>query len=248
MMSPMALTTGKNIISFSGGKDSTALLLMMIDRGIRIDDILYVDTTKEFPDMEEHIKRIGGYIQPLKITRLSFDFDYYFSEIMRIKGKYKGIKGYGWPSPLKRWCTTFKLKSMRDYIKDKYGGKSIINNFVGIAYDEAHRMNKKKLKKGERVIRPLVHWGIKEADALEYCYEKGFDWNGLYNHFPRVSCYCCPLKSLTDLKALYLHYPELWENMVRMDADSIFRFRRDYSLKDLSEMFAVYKDQLSNGL
>ena len=45
-----------NIVSFSGGKDSTAMLLMMIDKGITVDRIICVDTTKEFPQMYEHIK------------------------------------------------------------------------------------------------------------------------------------------------------------------------------------------------
>lgn len=42
-----------NIVSFSGGKDSTALLLMMLERGMRVDDIVCVDMGKEFPQMYE---------------------------------------------------------------------------------------------------------------------------------------------------------------------------------------------------
>ena len=36
-----------NIVSFSGGKDSTALLLMMLERGMRVDDIVCVDMGKD---------------------------------------------------------------------------------------------------------------------------------------------------------------------------------------------------------
>lgn len=32
----------KSIVSFSGGKDSTALLLMMLERGMKVDYILFV--------------------------------------------------------------------------------------------------------------------------------------------------------------------------------------------------------------
>ena len=41
----------KHIVHFSGGKDSTAMLLMMIAKGIHIDDIIFCDTGMEFPEM-----------------------------------------------------------------------------------------------------------------------------------------------------------------------------------------------------
>lgn len=45
----------KHIVSFSGGKDSTAMLLKMIENNMQIDDIIFLDTTVEFPEMYEHI-------------------------------------------------------------------------------------------------------------------------------------------------------------------------------------------------
>jgi len=42
-------------VSLSGGKDSTALLLLMIERGMPIDMVLFADTGMEFPEMYAHI-------------------------------------------------------------------------------------------------------------------------------------------------------------------------------------------------
>ena len=47
----------KHIVSFSGGKDSTAMLLKMIEKGMPIDEIIFCDTTAEFPEMYDHIKK-----------------------------------------------------------------------------------------------------------------------------------------------------------------------------------------------
>ena len=48
----------KNIVSFSGGKDSTAMLLIMVEQGIPIDEIVFCDTEKEFPQMYDHIQKV----------------------------------------------------------------------------------------------------------------------------------------------------------------------------------------------
>ena len=46
-------------VSLSGGKDSTAMLLLMIERDMPIDMVLSADTGMEFPEMYEHLCQIG---------------------------------------------------------------------------------------------------------------------------------------------------------------------------------------------
>ena len=52
----------KHIINFSGGKDSTALLFMMIEKSMRVDEVIYCNTGLEFPEMERHIKKVKSMI------------------------------------------------------------------------------------------------------------------------------------------------------------------------------------------
>ena len=42
-------------VSLSGGKDSSAMLLLMIERDMPIDMVLSADTGMEFPEMYEHL-------------------------------------------------------------------------------------------------------------------------------------------------------------------------------------------------
>ena len=51
------------IVQFSGGKDSTCLLLMMLEKGMQVDEIICCDTGKEFPQMYDHIKKVDQYIK-----------------------------------------------------------------------------------------------------------------------------------------------------------------------------------------
>lgn len=49
-------------VSLSGGKDSTAMLLLMIERGLPINTVLWADTDMEFPEMYDHISKVDDYL------------------------------------------------------------------------------------------------------------------------------------------------------------------------------------------
>ena len=57
----------KHIVSLSGGKDSTAMLLMMLEKNMQIDDIVFCDTGVEFPQMYRHLDKLQKHINK-KIT------------------------------------------------------------------------------------------------------------------------------------------------------------------------------------
>ena len=217
-----------NIVSFSGGKDSTAMLLMMLDRNIPIDKIICVDMTKEFPQMYDYIRRVEEYIQ-LPITIIPIEFDYWFSKYTKKRGKWTDHRGYGWPDYQFRWCTGLKVKAIQKYIKELPSHKM----FIGIAYCEKNRVNKWETNKAY----PLIEWKITSQEALQYCYSHGFNWGGLYEKFHRVSCYCCPLQRISELRIIYNDYPDLWQKMQDMDNKSWRQFRSDYSLDDLMLKF-----------
>ena len=219
----------KNIVSFSGGKDSTAMLLKMIENNMPIDDIVFLDTGKEFPQMYQHIKKVGKYIKrPITILKPEKSFDYLMFEHIKTKGKNKGKKGYGWARSNCRWCTSnLKNQTIKKYLK-KYEKEGYIE-YVGIAYDEIKRKKDK--------CYPLIDWKMTEKDCLEYCYSKGFDWGGLYEDFNRVSCFCCPLKRINEYRILYKKYPKLWQQIKEMDNKAYNKFTKNYSVRELEDKF-----------
>lgn len=73
----------------------TGLLLKMLEKDMQIDEIVFCDTTMEFPTMYNHIKKVGKYIDR-KITRISeHSFEYWMFEHIKTKSKNKGKCGYG---------------------------------------------------------------------------------------------------------------------------------------------------------
>lgn len=69
------------IASFSGGKDSTAMVLRLIELGEPLDEVMYCDTTMEFPGMLRHVEKVKKVIEGagVKFTtlRAEHDFKYY---------------------------------------------------------------------------------------------------------------------------------------------------------------------------
>lgn len=247
------------VVSFSGGKDSTAMLLRMIELNEQIDEIIYCNTFKEFPDMQEHIKQIQSYVMDLgyKFTILQADttFDYLMFDYapQRTNEDLKKHKGYSWPGPRMRWCTgRLKTDVISKYLTPIRSSYNLIT-CIGIAINELERVERKTLQKPNNRY-PLLEWGWNEEQCLQYCYNKGYTWNNLYELFresehicPRVSCWCCPLQNLSSLRILRKNFPELWQELLEMETKTWRNFRKDYSVQELDIRFAFEEEKLQQG-
>lgn len=232
----------KHIVQFSGGKDSTCMLLMMLERGMQVDEIIFCDTGMEFPGMYQHIEEVRKYIKQygkdITVLKAEHSYEWYMFEKVITRGKTAGEVGYGWPAMNNRWCTRLlKVEPTKNYLKSKD-----VITYIGIASDEP-----KRHFESDAIKHPLYEWGISEKMALSYCRERGFSWGGLYDRFRRVSCWCCPLQGFDSLRILYHEFPDLWDRLKQMDEralkspktgyDTGAPFRRDYSVKEIEERF-----------
>lgn len=233
------------VVSLSGGKDSTAMLLLLLEKGVDFHSVIFADTGWEFPEMYAHLDKLEQ-ITGVPIVRLSppRPFDYWLLErpVIGRKGENKGKiyrTGNGWPSPMRRWCTREKISVVNKYLDAIENPVSL----VGIAADEAHRV---KVNAKYPCEYPLIGWDITEADALEICQRHGFDWGGLYGVFKRVSCYCCPLQRIGDLRKLRRFYPKLWDDMLAKDREisQNIGFLGYRTVQDLEAQFAEEDRQL----
>lgn len=241
------------VVSFSGGKDSTAMLLRMLENGNKIDEVVRCDTGKEFPAMYRHIDKVKSLVESkgIKFTTLKSEksFDYYMFEHKpkRRNPNLIGNVGLSWAGSRARWCTS-KLKTdiFTKYFSSLKKQYRVIR-CIGIAADEGYRL-KRAHNQSENHRHPLIEWGWDERQCLEYCYSQGFDWDGLYKHFKRVSCWCCPLTPLSELRILRKHFPDLWEELRNMDNRTWRKFKADYSVEELDKRFAFEEERLKNGL
>lgn len=241
------------VVNFSGVKDSTALLLRMLELGLQIDEVVCCDTYKEFPAMYRHIEKIKKLVEnaDIKFTLLrnekSFDYLMFEHPVKRKNKELEGFLGYSWAGNSSRWCTSkLKIDVINRYfsrLKKEYN----VIQVVGIAADEEYRLVRENNTQ-ENQKHLLVEWGWTEKDCLQYCYSKGYDWEGLYELFERVSCWCCPLQPLEELRKLRKHFPDLWEELKDMDARTWRKFKPDYTVEQLDIRFTFEDERINAGL
>lgn len=219
-------------VSLSGGKDSIALLLLMIEKGMPIDAVITADTGMEFPEMYAHLEKLDRYLyreRGLHITTLRHPEGFEWLMFEEPKQKATSIErrlaegvplyGNGWPGVKVRWCTGQLKTHLINKEVNRLKGKYHTVHYVGIAADEPNRI------KDERY--PLVEWGITEEETLQICYDRGYDWGGLYEIYHRCSCWCCPFQRIDELRKLRRHHPDLWERLRGMDRRASEQFGRN---------------------
>lgn len=238
-------------VSLSGGKDSTAMLLLMIERDMPVDCVISADTGMEFPEMYDHLTKLDDFLcreRGIHITPLRHPKGFEYMMFDEPKQKRSSLEnrtryglplcGNGWPGIRVRWCTgQLKTHLINKEVNRLKKEKNALH-YVGIAADEAQRC------KGERY--PLVEWGITEAQALQICRDRGFDFGGLYHIYRRASCWCCPFQRISELRQLRRHHPELWARLREMDlrakaqfGDSpLGEFKKGWSVEGLEHRFA----------
>lgn len=121
-------------VSFSGGKDSTVVSELVM-RALGSQQILhlYGDTTLEFPESAEYVKRFKAE-HPKTLVVTSKNKDKNFDELCEQLGP---------PSRVMRWCCTiFKTGAIQRKIQTLFKNKKRILTFYGIRRSESASRSK----------------------------------------------------------------------------------------------------------
>lgn len=197
----------RNIISFSGGKDST-VVATLVKEALGDTPLFFADTTIELPDTYEYIERFPKENDFDLITEKSpNDF---FEMCRKLEP----------PSHMMRWCcTVFKAYPVNKFLNS---GKQKMLTFDGIRKAESSvraryprlHMNKKIVR--QLVARPVFSWST--MAIWMYMLRKGLDFNNAYRKgYSRVGCYVCPFNSPYDDILTKHFYPGLsaeWEDLL----------------------------------
>ena len=85
--------------------------------------------------------------------------------------------------------------------------------YVGLATDEQDRL----MRLQEKQISLLEQYACSESEAWELCHRYGL-LSPVYDFTDRNGCWFCPNAKLPELRHLYDHHPDLWREMLALQA------------------------------
>ncbi len=210
----------KYIASCSGGKDSVAMVLKLVEQNYPLDCVVFIDLGMEFQSIYNVWNKLCSFLDTHNIPHkhIKIDFTYYATQKEVIERKDGSHLGYGWCGGICRWGTALKRQELQKFYKS-FTDETIVE-YVGIASDEKKRITVKRANTVK--LYPLVHWGMTENDCLVYCYKHGYDWKendvSLYDVLDRVSCFCCTNKNQAECKAMIEKLPEYWNRIKDLES------------------------------
>ena len=243
---PSRFTVGKSdrdvlqVLSFGGGVQSTAMLLMIKDGMLpRPDVIVHADTGAE---REETLTLIETYVKPL-CESLDIPFIITESHLGRLDDYYQSKSAI--PIIGTRHCTAkFKIRPIRRYLRTVVGngrGKLLAECWLGITTDEEHRESESDVK-WIRNTFPLLELGISRNDCLEYLNKNNVE-------VVKSGCFMCPYQSGNQWMDIKQNHPNLWDRALKLE-DTYFTNRPERwkglrydgkRLRDDLESFAATK-------
>ena len=194
----------KHVVGLSGGKDSTALALLLQEREPRNYEYICNATGDELPAMMAHWDRLQ---------------DMLGAEIKRVTDP-RGLNGLiedqkMLPNVFARWCTRIlKIEPTIEYFNTLPEGSVL---YVGLRADEESRRG---LYGEDIAVRfPLREWGFGLPEVVGYLNDRGVC-------IPeRTDCARCPYQRLGEWRDLYNNYPEVYASAVAQEKASGHTFR-----------------------
>jgi len=213
----------RHILALSGGKDSSALAVYMLDKGIDMEYV-FCDTGEELAETYEYIEKLQSFLGT-KIVWLKSekDFKYYLD-------LYNGVL----PDPNTRWCTRMlKLKPYENYIGDQQ-----VISYVGIRADEPHRTGYISTKPNISTIFPFVEDNIRREDVIRMLKESGLGIPDYYKWRSRSGCYFCFFQQKREWVGLYENHPDLFRKAAafeKVSTEASYTWNLGESLHELIE-------------
>ena len=234
-------------LSWSGGKDSTASIILAHENNEPLDSIVFCEVMYDLKhnisgENPEHIKFVREVAKPLFeswgyhviILRAEQDYLDLFNSIIKIPRKYPEHKGKKFGFPIRGCCRIKdRLKTRPMDLWRKRIGDEVIR-YVGICADETKRLA--SLHKQDNAISLLEKYGVTEAMAEEKCREYGL-LSPCYQFSKRGGCWFCPNAKRAVQMEIKRIYPEVWHQFVALEDDPNIAYKKfDIYGKSLHEI------------
>ena len=222
----------RHVLSFGGGVNSVALMVVLLREGLPLDEAVFADTGGEVPETYEYLETARQYLADHEIP------------LTVVSKRGRSLYETAWerrviPSAIWRWSTRdYKITPIQRHYRSLDGH---INQYLAIAWDEIHRMKNSRVDYITNLY-PLIDRRLTRADCLDIIEEAGLPTP------QRSSCFFCPFNSVDRWRWLHKTHPDLFDKAVALEenskhfpsqrlTDQAFREKTDVSLRSLARIF-----------
>lgn len=239
---------GSAVVMFSGGRDSTAAMLVALEASRKTDiplRVVFVDTGVATPGLRDYVVNVTRMLGvELEIVGPKYD---YFDLVL----------AKGFPTITRRWCKEFlKLRPFKEWLKhymeSDIGDEPIV--ITGVRKDESWMKSRSsKLVRNPRfynvmVYAPILEWSKIEVEYLIKLYN--VPENPLYHTYGKAyDCWCSVYKTPADFALLAKNHPEFFKRFVetekklRSGGSALFVNGRRIYLREIAENPDEYLEQ-----
>ncbi len=188
-------------LSLGAGVNSTALLLLAVRDGFPLDEVVFANTGAEKPETYAYLQeRIVPFLRAKGIA---------YREV-RAKETLidRCIRGHTIPDRRYRWSTRdYKIRPIYKHLKPK----APVVCYLGIAYDEAHRVKQEHQVDWLRREWPLIDAKMTRTDCVKLIESEGWPIP------PKSGCWFCPFQKVGEWRDLLRDHPELYRRAIEIE-------------------------------
>ena len=224
-----------NIVAYGGGTDSTAMIIECVNRGIKIDYILFADTGAEKPHTYEYVNRFSEWcikngLPEIITVKKGGNHETLEEECLRMKCLPSIAYGF------KTCSQKYKIQPVDKFFNNLTDAQALwkkrgkITKLIGYDATEKKRSEKILLKFNDPKYSldfPLINWEITRKQCVEIIKNAGLCLPG------KSACFFCPSSKVSEIKQLGVNYPELLNRALNIEANADLK-----TLKGLGHGFA----------
>ena len=227
-----------HMLSFGGGVNTVALMVVLVREQAPLDGAIFADTGGETPETYRSVEAAKGYLADHGVPLYTVQARPRQTNLYETALRRRVIPSVQW-----RWCTRdFKVNPIHKFYSSL---GAHINQYMGIAFDEIHRM-KDSREDNITNLYPLIDLRMTREDCVDVIAEAGLS-------VPEKSgCFFCPFNSTDRWRNLLDHHPDLFERAIALEeqskhfpnqrlTDQVFRERDRVTLRE-------YRLRLRTGL
>ena len=146
----------RHVLSFGGGVNSVALMIVLLREGLPFDEAVFADTGGEVPETYEYLEIAKGYLADNEVP---------FTVVSK---RGRSLYDTAWdrrvfPSAIWRWSTRdFKVTPIQRHYRSL---GAHVNQYLAIAWDEIYRMKDSRVDYVTNLF-PLIERQLTRADCV----------------------------------------------------------------------------------